>query len=109
MKKSAFPFTLHMHRGTLKCPNCGVGIGFGQDVIGIKDITCLKCKFVFSYDDGFIEYLADIVKIEEGGIQFLLFMPVCAPIIEINTIKVKIGKTTYVPFQTPFFKVYGVS
>jgi hypothetical protein len=107
MKEEGFPFSFLLHRGNLKCPKCGVGLGFGRDVIGKKDIVCSACKFVFSYEDGFIEYLADIAK-KDGGISLLLFMPICAPIIEINRIKVRIGKTTYVPFKTLFSKVYGV-
>ncbi len=98
------PFIMFIHRGFVTCPNCGVGIGFGVDIVGKENITCPSCKHVFSYNDGFIENITDLV--ERSGSSILFSLPICAGVIEIDSVEVKIGKIKEVLFKTHFFKVY---
>jgi len=101
------PFIMLIHRGLVTCPNCRKGIGFGVDIIGKENIVCPNpnCKYVFSYDDGFIENITAFV---EGNSSILFSLPICAGVIEIDSVEVEIGKIKEVLFKTHFFKVYDV-
>ena len=94
---------LHVYRSCIKCPNCKVGIGYGTDIINKEDNECPKCHSIFSYDDGFIEYLATTTPINA-----LFFLPIYAGVMEHRNLKIKVGKATKVRFESPFYEIYGV-
>jgi hypothetical protein len=97
-------FIMHIHRGFIMCPQCKRGLGFGMDVVGKDDITCPNCKHVFSYDDGFVENITDLL--DRSGSRILFSLPICAGVIEIDSVRVKVGEFKEVLFKTRFFKVY---
>jgi len=92
-----------IHRGNIKCPNCKVGIGYGTDIINKEDIECPQCHRTFSYDDGFIEFLATT------STDVLFIFPICAGVMESGNLKIKVGKTTKVRFKTPFYEIYRIN
>jgi hypothetical protein len=91
-----------LHRGNIRCSNCKVGITYGSDIINKADIECPNCHSIFSYDDGFIEFLVTTV------IDVLFFVPICAGVLESGDLRTKVGKATRVQFKTPFYELYGV-
>jgi len=92
-------FSIHRN---VKCPNCGVQIGYGTDIINKEDIECPNCHGIFSYDDGFIEFLAST------SIDVLFILPICAGVEESRNFKIRVGKATKVQFKTPFYEIYNV-
>lgn len=92
----------HVYRSCIKCPNCKIGIGYGTDIINKEDNECPKCHSIFSYDDGFIEFLATT------PINALFFLPIYAGVMEHRNLKIKVGKATKVRFKTAFYEIYGV-
>ncbi len=91
-----------LHRGIIKCPNCGNMPDYRRDMINREDIECAFCHNVFSYDDGFIEFLADL------SIGALLSIPLCAGVLEIGKLLIRVGEATKAQFKTPFYEVYHV-
>jgi hypothetical protein len=91
-----------IYRGIIKCPNCGNMPDYGKDSIK-EDIQCLHCRNIFSYDDGFIEFLADL------DIRPLLSIPLYAGVLEVGNWKIRVGKATKIQFKTPFYEIYRVS
>jgi len=104
--ENSVTFRMSIHKGTVMCPKCGAQFSFGKSMIGEESITYPHCKYVLSYDDGFIEYIARLVEVSGSSIFFSL--PICAGIMEMKTTKVKVGKIKEVLFKIPFRQVYDV-
>jgi len=92
------PFRLHQ---SVKCPNCGSQIGYGQKIIN-QQLTCPSCKKNFHYNDGFTELLATI----PAGVLF--FLPVRVGLLQTGTVKIKVGELEEVIFGQPFYRISNV-
>lgn len=90
-----------LHRQVM-CPNCKAQMGYGTDIINKKDIKCPKCQTIFSYDDGFIEFLAT------KPIDSLFLFPIYSGVEEIGPFKIRVGKATEVRFKTSFYEIYNI-
>lgn len=79
-----------IHRGSIQCPNCGNMPDYRRDMINREDIECAFCHNVFSYNDGFIEFLADL------NIGALLSIPLCAGVLELGKLLIRVGEAAKV-------------
>jgi hypothetical protein len=85
------------------CPKCKVGISYGIDIINKKDLKCPNCQHIFSYDDGFIESLAN------KAIDVLLILPIYIGVDLSGPFKTRVGKATKVRFENPLYEVYDIT
>jgi len=94
----------------LKCPNCKCELQkfngdrlFSGTAIIEEEIKCPSCNYKFSYDDGFIEFLAD------KPINLLFQMPIYSGVVETDSFKIRVGKTTKVRFKNLFREIYRIT
>jgi len=87
----------------LKCPYCSVKISFGTsvDVVG-NDVECVSCHKKFSFEDGFVENIADI------PIHVLKLLGLRLGMMQLGSTEIHVGEMVRVKFKKPFFKVSGV-
>lgn len=94
-------FTSKLHR-TVQCPNCKAFISYSKDIIDKEDIKCRRCTAIFSYNDGFIEFLFNT------EIDVLFVQPIYSGLSEAGPFKIRVGKAAEVRFKNRFYEVYDV-
>lgn len=88
------------------CPECKANLSYSFSLLNKQDVLCPKCGHTFSYDDGFILFLDNLVN---TNLSVLLELPFVSGVSESGSFKTKIGKATRVRFETPFKEVYAIS
>jgi len=85
----------------IQCPFCHMTLGFGEDIVGKDMIECSSCKKQFSYDDGFVERIANLPL----GHLFVFSSRLGA--FQIGKTSLNVGEFRDIIFSKPFYKVSG--
>jgi len=96
-------FIMPVH-SNVECPKCHAGIAYGITIVGKDDIECPHCSYIFSYEDGIIAKISNLVESSDAEILFTI--PLCAGVIESDTVNISIGKSTKVFFNASYDDIY---